>query len=359
MGNLVGSQNGISWKSLALSAISAGVASGVEYLSGFSGASAGWQGAAVQMGTTNLITQGIGVATGLQDRFDWRGVAASAAGAAAGSAAGSALQGATWLDGLGQTGAAWARGTLSGMAAGMTAAVARGGRVSIQQVAVDAFGNALGQQMGAAILDTGANALAGAQTQQPGGNPNQSIAQRYQAAGVDPIMPAYDYMQSHPQSSMTFGNALEYYGDQAASSYLPWLIADSQMMGGGKMRNGVYQDEWSQYTDWDSGARANQVLQHDLPVGTALAPWAVASGGAEQARTNLREESAQPEPEITNPLASIFGSLGPRKSSGSSFQDSINRYWKSIQDNAVDIKSPTLYLTARIAQSLGGGIRSW
>ncbi|XDF33423.1 LysM peptidoglycan-binding domain-containing protein [Paracidovorax avenae] len=310
MGNLVGSQNGISWKSLALSAISAGVASGVEYLSGFSGASAGWQGAAVQMGTTNLITQGIGVATGLQDRFDWRGVAASAAGAAAGNAAGSALQGATWLDGLGQTGAAWARGTLSGMAAGMTAAVARGGRVSIQQVAVDAFGNALGQQMGAAILDTGANALAGAQTQRPGGNPNQAIAQRYQAAGVDPITQAYDYMQSHPQSSMTFGNALEYYGDQAASSYLPSLIADSQMMGGGKMRNGVYQDEWSQYTDWDSGARATQVLQHGLPVGTALAPWVAPQDGFEQARTNLREQYAQIEAEATNPLAAVLGRLG-------------------------------------------------
>ncbi len=104
MGNLVGSQNGISWKSLALSAISAGVASGVEYFSGFSGASAGWQGAAVQMGTTNLITQGIGVATGLQDRFDWRGVAASAAGAAAGSAAGECAAGSyvprwAWPDG--------------------------------------------------------------------------------------------------------------------------------------------------------------------------------------------------------------------------------------------------------------------
>ena len=145
MGNLVGAQDGISWKSLALSAVSQGVASGLDGASVFSGSD--WMSTALRMGATNLITQGIGVATGLQDRFDWRGVAASAAGGAAGAATGSDLQGVSWFDGLGQVGAALAKGTLSGMAAGLAAAVARGGRVSIQQVAVDAFGNALANSL--------------------------------------------------------------------------------------------------------------------------------------------------------------------------------------------------------------------
>ncbi len=39
------------------------------------------------------------------------------------------------------------RGTLTGLAAGTTAAVMRGGRVSVQQIATDAFGNALGSSL--------------------------------------------------------------------------------------------------------------------------------------------------------------------------------------------------------------------
>uniref|UniRef100_UPI001427D9E5 hypothetical protein n=1 Tax=Paracidovorax oryzae TaxID=862720 RepID=UPI001427D9E5 len=149
VGNAVGVQDGINWKSVALSGISAGIAGELEGLKAFSGTD--WQSVALRMGTANLITQGVGVATGLQSHFDWRGVAASAAGAAAGAAVGSALKDVTWLSGLGETGAALARGTLSSMAAGVTAAVARGGRVSIQQVAVDAFGNALGESLAAAM----------------------------------------------------------------------------------------------------------------------------------------------------------------------------------------------------------------
>ncbi|UMT96497.1 LysM peptidoglycan-binding domain-containing protein [Paracidovorax citrulli] len=106
VGNAVGVQDGINWKSVALSGISAGIAGELEGLKAFSGTD--WQSVALRMGTANLITQGVGVATGLQSHFDWRGVAASAAGAAAGAAVGSALKDVTWLSGLGETGAALA-----------------------------------------------------------------------------------------------------------------------------------------------------------------------------------------------------------------------------------------------------------
>ncbi|MDA8456978.1 hypothetical protein M4R22_19645 [Acidovorax sp. GBBC 3334] len=119
----------------------------LEGVSGFSGTD--WSQVALRMGTANLATQGIGVATGLQSRFDWRGVAASAAGAAAGSAAGTALKDASWLAGLSDTAREITQGTLRGLAAGVTTAVARGGRISIQQVATDAFGNALGESIAA------------------------------------------------------------------------------------------------------------------------------------------------------------------------------------------------------------------
>ncbi|MDA8521012.1 Ig-like domain repeat protein [Acidovorax sp. NCPPB 4044] len=147
VGNALGVQDGINWKSVALSGISAGIASGLEGVSGFSGTD--WSQVALRMGTANLATQGIGVATGLQSRFDWRSVAASAAGAAAGSAAGTALKDASWLAGLSDTAREITQGTLRGLAAGVTTAVARGGRISIQQVATDAFGNALGESIAA------------------------------------------------------------------------------------------------------------------------------------------------------------------------------------------------------------------
>jgi hypothetical protein len=104
--------------------------------------------------------QGIAVATGLQQRFDWKGVAASAAGAAVGQMVGSALgpnvpgdrmgpvQPATFSE-LGRTGD-FLRAGISGFAGGLTTKVLRGGRVDVLQVAIDAFGNALGQSLASA-----------------------------------------------------------------------------------------------------------------------------------------------------------------------------------------------------------------
>ena len=89
----------------------------------------------------NALTQGVGVVTGLQERFDWRGVAASAVRAGVGQAVGSALGGVKF--GLNDFGNQLVRGILTGLAAGTTAASMRGGRVSWQQIATHAFGKAL------------------------------------------------------------------------------------------------------------------------------------------------------------------------------------------------------------------------
>ena len=58
---------------------------------------------------------------------------------------GSALSGVDFK--VGAFGNQLVRGTLTGLAAGTTAAVMRGGRISVQQVATDAFGNALGSSL--------------------------------------------------------------------------------------------------------------------------------------------------------------------------------------------------------------------
>ncbi len=91
-----GHQEKFSWKQVATSAVGSAVGAGMGSL--FAPAAEAAQTAqavetganavrvAAQAAATNAATQGVNVMLGLQDKFDWRGVAAAAAGAAAGSA---------------------------------------------------------------------------------------------------------------------------------------------------------------------------------------------------------------------------------------------------------------------------------
>jgi hypothetical protein len=149
-GNVLGIQDGFDFKQMALSALSGGIGGALAGVD-FTGSTMGNTIARAAIG--NALAQGVGVVTGLQKRFDWRGVAASAAGAGVGQA----MNGPLGLTENGQRPAAMsqpeyvASSFLKGVAAGTTAAVMRGGRVSVQQVATDAFGNALGSSLADAM----------------------------------------------------------------------------------------------------------------------------------------------------------------------------------------------------------------
>lgn len=78
-GMATGIQHGFNWKSLALTAISAGVAPP---------GTGGIVTDAINGAIANATVQGIAVATGLQKKFDWVGVAAAGVSAGAGTAAG-------------------------------------------------------------------------------------------------------------------------------------------------------------------------------------------------------------------------------------------------------------------------------
>ncbi len=148
VGNALGTQQGFDFKQLALSALSGGVGGG---LSGVDLTGSGYAGSignrVAQAALGNSITQGLGVATGMQEKFSWQGVLASAAGAGVGQATSASLSQAHAFSELGAYGGQIARGTVSGLAAGTTAALLRGGKISVQQVAVDAFGNVLGSSI--------------------------------------------------------------------------------------------------------------------------------------------------------------------------------------------------------------------
>jgi YD repeat-containing protein len=144
VGVATGTIDKFSWKGVALSALSGGITKGLPEFEAFKGFTETGR-AVANAAVANAMTQGIAVITGLQDKFDWRGVAASAVGTRVGLAVGGALKDTSF--GLGETGDTVARGALRGFAAGTAAAVARGGRVAVQQIAVDAFGNALGSSI--------------------------------------------------------------------------------------------------------------------------------------------------------------------------------------------------------------------
>lgn len=145
-----GIQQDFNWKAVALSAISAGIGAGVGSIANATGVLAGGRAHAVigRAMIGNVASQGVSVALGLQDRFNWRGVAASGVGAAVGHVVG---------DALGMHAKDFATATpfseqvakrfVAGFAAGSAAAVVRGGKVVVQQVAADAFGNALGNSL--------------------------------------------------------------------------------------------------------------------------------------------------------------------------------------------------------------------
>ena len=82
VGVATGIQDKFSWNAVALSALSAGVGARFGLQS-----PSGWGQVAANSAAQSIITQGIGVATGLQDKFDWTAVAAAAVGGGVGYAA--------------------------------------------------------------------------------------------------------------------------------------------------------------------------------------------------------------------------------------------------------------------------------
>lgn len=147
VGMATGNVEKFDWKGVALSALSGAIAAKLPTNFAIPGANEVGN-AMVRSAVASALTQGVAVATGLQSRFDWRGVAASAVGTGVGQVVGDAIGLPTVARSEGMSvGEFMGKSLITGLAAGAAAAAARGGRVEVQQVAVDAFGNALGQSL--------------------------------------------------------------------------------------------------------------------------------------------------------------------------------------------------------------------
>lgn len=156
VGVATGIQQKFSWNAVALSGISGGIGGGIG--ANFSGG--GSVGAAGRAVAGNVITQGIGVATGLQSNFSWAGVAAVGVGGAAAEAA----FGAEALQGLADTngylsaeyiGASLTRGTASALASAATRTLIDGSDFGDNILAAlpDVIGQTIGDAVGGRIVE--------------------------------------------------------------------------------------------------------------------------------------------------------------------------------------------------------------
>ncbi len=131
VGVATGIQDKFSWNAVALAAIGGGVGGG---LNPTGAAAASWQQAAIRGVTANVISQGIGVATGMQKEFSWASVAVAGIAAGVGHEVSKNLPGAAHTETrIGADGvahqvhvpASFSNTLVSGMAGGIAGAAAR------------------------------------------------------------------------------------------------------------------------------------------------------------------------------------------------------------------------------------------
>ncbi|WP_399678708.1 Ig-like domain repeat protein [Xenophilus sp.] len=159
VGMAIGTQDSFSWEGVAMGAIGGAVGGALAGSGVLPNTGSTFANAAIRGAVGNTITQGIAVATGLQSKFDWKGVAASALGAGVGQGLNAAM-------GYypGQPGVQFdlGRSLVSGLGGAIVANVARGGKISAANIAADAFGNALGESLAGAMGQKSNTAVADA-----------------------------------------------------------------------------------------------------------------------------------------------------------------------------------------------------
>ncbi|OEZ63500.1 tRNA3(Ser)-specific nuclease WapA precursor [Duganella sp. HH105] len=145
VGVAIGAQDGISWSAVRNAAVNS---AGTTFLIGapISTGDNVWA-AAAQGALRSAVSQGVGMLANQQSSFNWRTVAAAAAGNALSTSVTSGLNDSSaYKDAFGSY-AGLTTATLSGMSAGLTSALVRGGKIEVTRVATDAFGNALGSSL--------------------------------------------------------------------------------------------------------------------------------------------------------------------------------------------------------------------
>lgn len=143
VGMAIGAQDSFSWKGVALGAIGGAVTGG---LAGTDFGAGTIGNRVIQGAAANAITQGVAVATGLQSSFSWRSVAASAVSAGVAQGLNNAMGYNPGVSGQFEIG----KSLVTGIGGSLIGQAVRGGKINAVTLATDAFGNILGDSLAAA-----------------------------------------------------------------------------------------------------------------------------------------------------------------------------------------------------------------
>jgi hypothetical protein len=145
VGMAIGVQEEFSWGAVAMGALSSVAGGAAGKIVGTSFGPAGGFGNLVARAVVgSVITQGVGVAVGLQKEFSWSGVAA--AGVSAGLS--SAVADSSFGKAIAANGGVVGKGLMETLTSGTAHALVFGGKVNWTNVAADAFGNAIANSLG-------------------------------------------------------------------------------------------------------------------------------------------------------------------------------------------------------------------
>lgn len=140
-----GEQQEFNWSAVGMAAVGGAIGAGMNFQP--FGVEQPFANAVFNGALSNASVQGIAVATNLQEKFEWRSVAAAGIGAGIGQQVGAMDMGS---DKIGM----FTKRALAGLAGGVTTAALSGGRVSYARIALDAFGNALGSSLADTLAET-------------------------------------------------------------------------------------------------------------------------------------------------------------------------------------------------------------
>ena len=142
----VGAQDKFSWKSVGMAALSWGVGQGVAQIPELGGTAP--LDVAIRAGVSSVVTQGLAVAVGLQDRFSWSAVAAAGVSAGINQAIGQSQYGNDSHNGMpGQGSVDFGKELTRNLVVGVARQLVYGGKANWVDVVADSFGNALGNSL--------------------------------------------------------------------------------------------------------------------------------------------------------------------------------------------------------------------
>ncbi|AVQ84980.1 hypothetical protein C4F17_28385 [Variovorax sp. PMC12] len=299
VGIAIGAQDSFSWKGVALGALGGAVSAGIGATgleNAVSNGSTPLLGRVVTLALSNATTQGIAVVTGLQDKFSWKSVAASAVSAGVSQGLNAAMD---YYPG--QLGVQFDLGKslISGLGGSLVGQVVRGGRANAATLASDAFGNVIGDSLARGSVSGGAALRQGIDPANPYGYQGSG-------AGITGTGSASGYSQvasgANPESfddtwrdeSLARMRAQADISPASASSNgssaMPSMFPEPQLVGGGVDSRGL------RYGDWSSSAQTFEVprgVASGTPVSTMgplpspYAPQVPLSGGSSETQYSI------------------------------------------------------------------------